>query len=60
MKDWKAAIRTWEQRDRNPVQMTVKQVRAAQYTQRDYDEDDLEKRLAVNDIFSPDWKGAAG
>lgn len=56
MKDWKAAVRTWEQRERTPVQMPVKQVRAAQYTQRDYDEEDLEARLGVNDIF----KGAAG
>ena len=56
MKDWKAAVRTWEQRDKTPVQMPVKQVRAAQYTQRDYDEEDLEARLGVNDIF----KGAAG
>ena len=60
VRDWKACVRTWEQRDRNPVQMPAKQVRAAQYTQREYDEDDLEKRLAVNDIFSADWKGAAG
>jgi hypothetical protein len=36
--------------------MPVKTVRAAQYTQRDYDEEDLEARLGVNDIF----KGAAG
>jgi hypothetical protein len=56
MKDWKAAVRTWEQRDRTPVQMPVKQVMAAQYTQREYDEADLEARLGVNDIF----KGAAG
>lgn len=56
MKDWKACVRTWEQRDRTPVQMPVKQVRAAQYTQREYDEADLEARLGVNDIF----KGAAG
>jgi hypothetical protein len=56
MKDWKAAVRTWEQRDKTPVQMPVKQVRAAQYTQREYDEADLEARLGVNDIF----KGAAG
>lgn len=59
MKDWKAAVRTWEQRDARPVQAPVKQVRAAQYQQREYDEDDLEKRLGVNDIFSADWKGAS-
>lgn len=56
MKDWRACVRTWEQRDRTPVQMPVKQVRAAQYTQRDYDEEDLEARLGVNDLFR---KGAS-
>lgn len=56
MKDWRACVRTWEQRERTPVQMPVKQVRAAQYTQRDYDEDDLEARLGVNDLFR---KGAS-
>ena len=34
----------------------VKTVSAQQYTQRDYDEDELEKRLGVNDLF----KGVAG
>lgn len=56
MRDWKAAVRTWEQRDRTPVQMPVKTVRAAQYQQRDYDEEDLEARLGVNDLFR---KGAS-
>ena len=56
MKDWRACVRTWEQRERTPVQMPVKQVRAAQYTQRDYDEEDLEARLGVNDLFR---KGAS-
>lgn len=60
MKDWKAAVRTWEQRDNNPVQAPVKQVRAAQYQQRDYDESDLEERLGVNDLFAADYKGVAG
>lgn len=43
MKDWKAAVRTWEQRDRFPQQPT-RQVTAQQYTQRDYTEDELEAR----------------
>lgn len=60
MKDWRAAVRTWEQRDNNPVQAPVKQVRAAQYQQRDYDEADLESRLGVNDLFAADYKGVAG
>ena len=45
MKDWKAAVRTWEQRDRFPQQLT-RQVTAQQYAQRDYTEDDLEARAS--------------
>lgn len=52
MKDWKACVRTWEQRDKSPVQMPTKTVMANQYTQRQYDEDELEERLGVNDIFN--------
>lgn len=59
MKDWKAAVRTWEQRDSNSAQAPIKQVRANQYQQRDYDEDDLEARLGVNDLFSADYKGVS-
>ena len=40
MKDWKAAVRTWEQRDNTPS-APVKAVSAQQYQQRDYTEDDL-------------------
>ena len=56
MRDWKAAVRTWEQRDNNTVQAPIKTVSAQRYTQREYDEDDLEERLGVNDLF----KGVAG
>ena len=56
MKDWKASVRTWEQRDNNTVQAPIKTVSAQRYTQREYDEDDLEARLGVNDLF----KGVAG
>lgn len=59
MKDWKAAVRTWEQRDSNSAQAPIKQVRANQYQQREYDEDDLEARLGVNDLFSADYKGVS-
>ena len=45
MKDWKAAVRTWEQRDRFPQQPS-RQVTAQQYTQRDYTEDELEARAS--------------
>ena len=41
MKDWRAAVRTWERDDR-----PVKTVSAQQYGQRDYTEDEL---LAVSD-----------
>jgi hypothetical protein len=59
MKDWKAAVRTWEQRDEHPAQAPGKVVSAARYDQRPYDEKALEDQLGVNDIFSPDWKGAS-
>lgn len=41
MKDWRAAVRTWERDDR-----PVKTVSAQQYTQRDYTEDDLDAATA--------------
>ena len=59
MKDWKAAVRTWEQRDEHPAQAPGKVVSAARYDQRPYDEKALEDQLGVNDIFAPDWKGAS-
>ena len=45
MKDWKAAVRTWE-RDANTVIKPVKTVTAQHYQQRDYSEEEL---LAVSD-----------
>lgn len=36
-----------------------KVVSAQRYTQREYDEKELEDRLGVNDIFSADWKGVS-
>lgn len=51
MKDWKACVRTWEQRSRTPSQAPVKTVSAQRYTQREYDESELEERLGVNDLF---------
>jgi hypothetical protein len=41
MKDWKAAVRTWEQRDDSPAR-PAKVVSAQQYTQRNYTEDELD------------------
>ena len=45
MKDWRAAVRTWEKRD-GPAQGPVKTVSAQAYTQRQYSEEEL---LAVSD-----------
>ncbi|MBQ1779550.1 MAG: hypothetical protein IIZ93_15460 [Acidaminococcaceae bacterium] len=45
MKDWKAAVRTWEQRDDSTTR-PAKVVSAQQYTQRQYTEDEL---MAVSD-----------
>ena len=45
MKDWKAAVRTWEQRDDSTAR-PAKVVSAQQYTQRQYTEDEL---MAVSD-----------
>ena len=51
MKDWKAAVRTWEQREQHPAQ-GGKTVAAQRYSQREYDEKELEEKLGVNDLFA--------
>lgn len=38
MKDWKAAVRTWENEDRQKGQKTPKTMPSHEYTQRDYSE----------------------
>ena len=43
MKDWKAAVRTWEQREGNIT--PLKTVTAQQYAQRRYTEGELESRV---------------
>ena len=43
--------RRWEDEVKAQDKPTGKIVSAAKYGQRDYDEDDLEKRLGVNDLF---------
>ena len=50
MRDWKAAVRTWEQRQIKPEQVQTKKVIAQQYSQRDYSGeeesvDDMMRRL---------------
>lgn len=53
MKDWKAAVRTWEQRDSNPGK--AKTVSAQQYEQRRYSEDEL---LGVSDDLMAEARAA--
>lgn len=56
MRDWKACVRTWEQRDNNrgsPVQKP-KLLRAQDYEQRDYDEQEMRKILGVDSLFRED------
>lgn len=45
MRDWKAAVRTWERRDETARSGTTKPV---QFPQRDYDFDELERQLVRN------------
>lgn len=42
MKDWRAAVRTWEERDESPMNRTKKRVSAQQYGQREYTNGELE------------------
>lgn len=50
MKDWKACIRTWEQRDGKPQK--PKPMRAQDYEQREYNESEMAKVLGVDDMFT--------
>ena len=54
MKDWQAAVRTWEQRDGKPA---VKTVSAQAYGQRNYTEDEL---LSVSDDLMAEAKAMRG
>lgn len=54
MKDWQAAVRTWEQRDGKP---TVKTVSAQAYGQRNYTEDEL---LSLSDDLMAEAKAMRG
>ena len=46
MKDWKACIRTWEQRDNKPKQAQT--TKFTNFKERDYDFSELEKKFARN------------
>ena len=45
MKDWKAAVRTWERRGTKESRPQGKQNQFNQFSQRDYDMKELEKKL---------------
>ena len=51
VRDWKACIRTWEQRDRQPAQKP-RLLRAQDYEQREYKEDVIAEELGVHDLFN--------
>ena len=55
VKDWRACIRTWEQRDNNPSQVQKpKLLRAQMYQQREYNEAEMQKILGVDDLYLTD------
>ena len=55
VRDWKACIRTWEQRDNNPSQVQKpKLLRAQMYQQREYNEAEMQKILGVDDLYISD------
>lgn len=45
MKDWRAAVRTWEKRENRNEKVTIKKNPFTRFDQRRYEEDDLETRL---------------
>lgn len=53
MKDWKACVRTWEQRDdqRGGSAQKPKLLRSQDYEQREYHEEEMKKILGVDDLF---------
>lgn len=55
IRDWRACVRTWEQRDdqRGSVQKP-KLLRSQDYEQREYHEEEMRKTLGVDDIFLTD------
>jgi len=54
MKDWKACVRTWEQRDSTQPVQKPRVLRAQDYHQREYKEEEMQKILGVDDIFISD------
>jgi hypothetical protein len=54
MKDWKACVRTWEQRDSGQPVQKPKVLRAQDYEQREYREEEMREILGVHDLFRED------
>lgn len=54
MKDWKACVRTWEQRENGQSPQKPRVLRAQDYEQREYHEEEMKKTLGVDDIFLTD------
>ena len=52
LKNWKAMADRWQQMER-----PKKEAAGQKYTQRNYDEQELEKELHVNDIYKADYHG---
>jgi hypothetical protein len=51
MKDWKACVRTWEQRDSAQPVQKPRVLRAQDYEQRDWKESEMADKLGVDDLF---------
>lgn len=54
VKDWRACIRTWEQRDNGQAVQKPKLLRAQMYQQREYNEKEMQKILGVDDLYLTD------
>lgn len=54
MKDWRACVRTWEQRDDQRSPQKPRVLRAQDYEQRDYKESEMRDILGVDDLYKED------
>ena len=51
MKDWRACVRTWEQRDSAQPVQKPRLLRAQDYEQREWHESEMAEKLGVDDLF---------
>ena len=51
MKDWRACVRTWENREKATPQQQPKPLRAQMYEQREYHENEMQEILGVHDLY---------